>query len=65
MPYLCGVVAFRKRLSQYITERSICDMTKKKVIVCSVILGVILIGLLACEVMYPTGGQAMIKNLMG
>ena len=39
-------------------------MTKKKVIVCSVILGVILIGLLACEVMYPTGGQAMIKNLM-
>ena len=33
-------------------------MTKKKVIVCSVILGVILIGLLACEVMYPTGGQA-------
>lgn len=28
-------------------------MTKKKVIVCSVILGVILIGLLACEVMYP------------
>ncbi|MDO5590364.1 MAG: hypothetical protein Q4F98_04810 [Lachnospiraceae bacterium] len=39
-------------------------MTKKKIIVCSVILGIILVGLLACEVMYPTGGQAMIESLM-
>lgn len=36
----------------------------KKIIVCSVILGIILVGLLACEVMYPTGGQAMIESLM-
>lgn len=39
-------------------------MSKKKVIICSVILVIILVGLLACEVMYPAGGQAMIKSLM-
>lgn len=38
-------------------------MSKKTTIITSVVLFVLLVVLMACEVMNPTGGQAFLKSI--
>ena len=38
-------------------------MSKKTTIICSCILLVLLVALMACEVMNPTGGQAFLSKI--
>lgn len=38
-------------------------MSKKTTIICSCILFVLLVAMMACEVMNPTGGQAFLSKI--
>lgn len=39
------------------------EMSKKTTVICSCILFVLLVALMACEVMNPTGGQAFLGKI--